>query len=90
MEAWGFKYRATLIWCKPQMGLGYCWRVSHEILLWAVRGACPVPEGHVPMPSWFVFPRRRHSEKPRPVRFWIEDGCPGPYLELFARLLFSP
>jgi N6-adenosine-specific RNA methylase IME4 len=85
IKPWGFTFRETFNWCKPQMGLGNCWRVSHEILLWAVRGPCDVPADHTPIPSWFVFPRGRHSEKPKPVRFWIEDAGPAPRLEMFAR-----
>jgi N6-adenosine-specific RNA methylase IME4 len=85
VKAWGFTFRATCIWCKPQMGLGNCWRSAHETLVWAVRGPCDVPADHTPIPSWFVFPRKRHSEKPQQVRFWIEDAGPGPRLELFAR-----
>src|SRR5208283_5503600 len=35
-EAWGFEFRSSYIWVKPQMGIGNYWRNSHEILLTAV------------------------------------------------------
>ena len=85
LEGWGFTFNHIFSWCKPQMGLGNCWRVCHEFLLWAVRGNCSPCRPGLPMPDHFVFPRRRHSEKPAQVRAWIEDACSGPYLELFAR-----
>ena len=35
--------------------------------------------------SWFAWPRYRHSEKPEAFQDMVEQVCPGPYLELFAR-----
>lgn len=83
-EAWGFEFRSTLVWCKPQMGIGNYWRNSHEILLTAVRGKATRFDDHSMM-SWFKCDRGKHSSKPEQVRGWIERGSPGPYLELFSR-----
>ncbi len=83
LEAWGFAYAGSLVWTKPQMGLGNYWRVSHEFLLLGVRGAAPFRDRRVK--SWITAPRGRHSAKPEQVRALIERVSPGPYLECFAR-----
>ena len=83
MEAWGFTYKSMLVWCKPQMGIGNYWRVSHEILLLGVRGRCPFRDrGQM---SWVMADRTTHSTKPEDVRERIERVSPGPRLELFGR-----
>jgi N6-adenosine-specific RNA methylase IME4 len=83
LRTWGFAYKSMFVWCKPQMGLGNYWRVSHELLLLGVRGSCPFREHDVK--SWDVFKRGRHSSKPEQVRLLIEKVSPGPRVELFAR-----
>jgi N6-adenosine-specific RNA methylase IME4 len=84
VEAWGFEYRSLFVWCKPEMGLGNYWRVSHELLLLGVRGDCPFYDHS--LRSWKEMTRRgKHSEKPEQVRHMIEKASPGPYLELFGR-----
>lgn len=83
-EAWGFEFRSTFIWVKPQMGIGNYWRNSHEILLTAVRGDAKRFNDHSMM-SWLEKARGAHSAKPEEVRNMIERASPGPYLELFAR-----
>ena len=90
MEAWGFTYQGVFVWCKSKMGIGNCWRVSHEFLMLGIRGEprrfC---KGAQNLMSWAVLPRDRHSSKPGKVRAWIEKASPGPYLELFARHIFD-
>jgi N6-adenosine-specific RNA methylase IME4 len=84
VEAWGFEYRSLFVWCKPEMGLGNYWRVSHELLLLGVRGDCPFYDQS--LRSWKEMTRRGgHSQKPEQVRHMIEKASPGPYLELFGR-----
>jgi N6-adenosine-specific RNA methylase IME4 len=83
LRRWGFAYKSMFVWCKPQIGLGHYWRVSHEMLLLGVRGDCPFREHDAR--SWDVFERGRHSAKPEQVRLLIEKVSPGPRLELFAR-----
>src|SRR5580704_10776005 len=34
---WGFRVVSEFVWCKTQLGKGHYWRMSHEILLTAVR-----------------------------------------------------
>ena len=83
LRTWGFAYKSMFVWCKPQMGLGHYWRVSHEFLLLGVKGNCPFLEHD--MKSWEIFDRDRHSSKPEQVRLAVERVSPGPRLELFAR-----
>ena len=83
IDAWGFSYRSCFVWVKPQMGMGNYWRVSHEFLLFAIRGRLPFLDNA--QRSWALIKRRRHSEKPYAVREIIERVSPGPYLELFGR-----
>lgn len=84
IEAWGFEYRSTFVWVKPQLGIGNYWRVSHEFLLLGVRGdaLCFAEATHR---SWAEYDRTRHSSKPEQLRGVIERVSPGPFLELFGR-----
>jgi N6-adenosine-specific RNA methylase IME4 len=84
IKAWGFEYRSTFVWCKPQMGIGNYWRVSHEFLLLGVRGEAKSFHDHS-LVSWLNADRGRHSAKPEQVRLMVERASPGPRLELFGR-----
>lgn len=84
IDAWGFEYRSCFVWCKPQMGIGNYWRVSHEFLLLGVRGDAKQFGNHEQM-SWRQLDRTKHSRKPEEVREMIELVSFGPYLELFGR-----
>ena len=83
LEAWGFAYKSTFVWVKPQMGMGNYWRNSHEIMITGVKGGLTA-ESRSEM-SWVECRRGRHSAKPDQVRDSIMKLSPGPYLELFAR-----
>ena len=83
-EAWGFEFRSSLVWVKPQMGIGNYWRNSHEFLLTAIRGNAKRFNDHA-LKSWLECDRGQHSAKPEQVRSMIERASPGPYLELFGR-----
>jgi N6-adenosine-specific RNA methylase IME4 len=84
LDAWGFEFRSTFIWCKSQMGIGNYWRNSHEILLTAIRGDAKRFNDHSMM-SWLETERGKHSAKPEQVRHMLEKASPGPRLELFGR-----
>lgn len=86
MKCWGFIYKSQFIWCKPTMGTGYYWRVSHEILLTGVRRRNQFFDDRL-LPSWEVFRKGNHSAKPEEVRSLIERASPPPRLEMFARRL---
>jgi N6-adenosine-specific RNA methylase IME4 len=83
MHDWGFKYKSCLIWVKPQLGMGNYWRVSHEYLLFGIRGDLPFRSNKVR--SWQSARRTAHSRKPFLFRGLIEQVSPGPYLELYGR-----
>lgn len=85
MEAWGFDYKGMYVWCKPQIGMGNYWRVSHELLLLGTRKNCPFAVHD--QSSWGQFDRGRHSSKPGAIRGIIEKVSPGPRLELFGRVV---
>lgn len=83
-EAWGFEFRSSLIWVKPQMGIGNYWRNSHEFLLTAIRGNAK-RFNDKSLKSWLECDRGRHSAKPEQIRGFIERASHGPYLEMFGR-----
>jgi len=83
MEAWGFTYKSCLVWIKPQMGIGNYWRVSHEFLLFGIRGRLLF--GDRGQMSWVQADREKHSKKPHVFREIIERVSPGPRLELYGR-----
>jgi N6-adenosine-specific RNA methylase IME4 len=96
-DAWGFEFRSSFVWIKPQIGIGNYWRNSHEFLLTAIRGDAKRfadkslkswlrddEEDELPK-SWLDCDRSKHSAKPEQVRQMIERASPGPRLELFGR-----
>ena len=83
-DAWGFEFRSSLVWVKPQMGIGNYWRNSHEFLLTAIRGDAK-RFNDKSLKSWLQANRTAHSAKPELVRQFIERASFGPYLELFGR-----
>lgn len=83
-DAWGFEFRSSFVWVKPQIGLGNYWRNAHEFLLTAVRGNAKSFADKT-LKSWLEADRGRHSAKPEQVRGFIERASPGPWLELFGR-----
>lgn len=82
--AWGFEFRSSFVWVKPQMGIGNYWRNSHEILLTAIRGDAKRFNDHS-MKSWLECDRGAHSAKPEQVRGMLERASHGPRLEMFGR-----
>lgn len=85
LDAWGFTYKTSLVWVKPQPGIGNYFRSQHELVLFGVRGQLPVLDKS--QPSWFEAKRTRHSQKPERLYEMVERASPAPYLELFARPL---
>lgn len=82
--AWGFEFRSSYVWVKPQIGIGNYLRNSHEFLLLATRGGLVGAARDVR--SWGQYDRTRHSAKPEDIReSVVERVSPGPRLELFAR-----
>ncbi len=82
--AWGFEFRSSFIWVKPQIGIGNYWRNAHEILLTAIKGKAK-RFNDKSLKSWLECKRGEHSAKPDQVRSFVQRASPGPYLELFGR-----
>lgn len=83
MDAWGFEYKTTLVWAKPQIGMGNYFRSSTEYVLFGVRGGLRTLDCN--QRNWFEAKRARHSKKPAKFFEIVETASPGPYLEMFAR-----
>lgn len=83
-KAWGFRPLTMLTWCKKQPGVGQWFRTNTEHVLFCTRGK-PMPRTFVPIATWFVWPRGRHSAKPDAFYDLVEQVSPAPRLELFAR-----
>lgn len=86
MEKWGFTYKSCYVWVKPQMGMGNYWRVSHEFMLFGIKGDCKFSRKNAM--SWGNYPRNRHSAKPDEIRTIVESVSPSNRrLEMFGRKL---
>lgn len=83
LDAWGFDYKTTLTWCKPQIGLGNYFRNATEHVLFGVRGRLDLLRRDTP--TWFEARRAGHSAKPPEFYDLVMACSPGPRLELFAR-----
>lgn len=88
LQAWGFRYAQTLIWCKMPMGLGPGGTFANnaEYILFGRRGSLKHLRRHDSV--WFNWPRQGlggHSRKPEHFYDLVEQVSPGPYVELFAR-----
>jgi N6-adenosine-specific RNA methylase IME4 len=83
MDAWGFEYKTTLVWAKPQIGMGNYFRSSTEYVLFGVRGGLRTVDCN--QRNWFEAKRTRHSKKPARFFELVETASSGPYLEMFAR-----
>ena len=84
LAAWGYTYKTNLVWAKPQIGMGNYFRVSHEHILFGIRGDAGRTQDRT-LRSWFAAPRERHSRKPLAFYDLVEKASPGPYLDVFAR-----
>jgi len=91
LNAWGFTYRSCLIWDKMKIGMGYWFRVQHELLLVGVKGKVHPPPPTERISS--IFKRKRsniHSRKPNEIRKLISQWYPDKSkIELFARQQFK-
>ncbi len=87
IEAWGFKYCQTVIWCKKPRGKGqggiYC--PTNEFLILGRIGK--MPKVNRIDTTWFLTkrPHNSHSTKPEFFQDLIEQVTYPPRLELFAR-----
>lgn len=93
MAAWGFQYKANIVWHKVRKdggpdgrGVGFYFRNTTEILLFGTRGkdARTLPPARSQV-NIIRSMKREHSRKPDEQYKIIEACSPGPFLEMFAR-----
>jgi N6-adenosine-specific RNA methylase IME4 len=93
MRAWGFQYKANIVWHKVRKdggsdgrGVGFYFRNVTELLLFGVKGenARTLKPGRTQV-NFIATRKREHSRKPDEQYEIIESCSWGPYLELFAR-----
>ena len=92
MEAWGFSYKANVVWYKVRKdggpdgrGVGFYFRNVTEILLFGIRGKMRTLAPGRTQVNIIATRKREHSRKPSAVYGLIQRCSPGPHLELFAR-----
>lgn len=86
MEAWGFKYRQTLVWHKTSGNIGGGVAPnSAEFLLVGVRGNPPIKTKLKQSVHRLPNSHCGHSRKPKEWHYLIEQVDEGPRLEMFAR-----
>ena len=85
IRAWGFKYKASIVWNKDAHNVGHYVSVRHEFLLICTRGSC-LPDTNKLFASVVTERRTAHSVKPETFRNIIDEMYPnGKRIELFAR-----
>jgi len=84
IDAWGFKYKAQMVWDKVKHNVGNYVSVRHELLLICTKGQPPkVPKL---VDSVYSEERAQHSRKPDYFRDVIDAMYPeGTRIELFCR-----
>jgi N6-adenosine-specific RNA methylase IME4 len=92
MGAWGFTYKANLVWHKVRKdggsdgrGVGFYFRNVTELVLFGARGNLRTLAPARSQVNLLGTRKREHSRKPDELYPIIERCSPGPYLELFAR-----
>lgn len=85
IDAWGFEFKSSMVWVKPQIGIGNYVRNSHEFLLIASRGGMRTTEAGKSQVSWIQADRGKHSAKPQVFRKAVEELGEPNRLELFGR-----
>lgn len=92
MDAWGFTYKANIVWYKVRKdggpdgrGVGFYFRNVTELLLFGVRGRMRTLRPGRTQVNILRTRKREHSRKPDEIFDIVESCSPGPRLELFAR-----
>ncbi len=92
MQAWGFTYKANLVWHKvladgrsDRRGVGFYFRNVTELVLFGVRGSLRTLSPGRRQVNLLATRKREHSRKPEQLYDLVEACSPGPFLELFAR-----
>jgi N6-adenosine-specific RNA methylase IME4 len=92
LRAWGFEYKANLVWHKvlrdgtsDRRGVGFYFRNVTELVLFGTRGRLRTLQPARTQVNLVSSVKREHSRKPEEVYDVIEACSPAPFLELFAR-----
>lgn len=92
LKAWGFTYKAMLVWAKRRKdggpdgrGVGFYFRNVTEPVLFGTRGNLRTLAAGRRQVNMIETQKREHSRKPDELYPVIEACSPGPYVELFAR-----
>ncbi|HEY9054366.1 MAG TPA: MT-A70 family methyltransferase [Rectinemataceae bacterium] len=92
MEAWGFRYKANIVWHKIRKdggpdgrGVGFYFRNTTELLLFGIKGNMRTLSPGRSQVNIIRSMKQEHSRKPEEQYRIIESCSPGPFLELFGR-----
>ena len=92
MAAWGFTYKALIVWAKRRKdggpdgrGVGFYFRNTTELVLFGTKGNLRTLAPARRQVNIIESRKREHSRKPEELYDVIERCSPGPYVELFAR-----
>ena len=92
MRAWGFKYKANIVWHKIRKdggpdgrGVGFYFRNVTELLLFGIRGSMRTLKPGRTQVNILKTRKQEHSRKPDEMYEIIEACSPGPFLELFGQ-----
>lgn len=86
IDFYGFQYKTSAVWEKDKIGMGYYFRIQHELLLVGTRGKFPAPPPDTRVSSIIRADRKRHSEKPVQVYEIIDRMYKNlPKIEIFSR-----
>ena len=83
LQQWGFDYKATMVWNKENIGIGYWFRMQCEFCLLAIKGN-PVWDA-TDIRDIITEARREHSRKPENFYETVMKHSPRPIGEAFAR-----
>lgn len=83
LEQWGFAYKATMVWNKENIGIGYWLRMQCEFCLLAIKGN-PVWNA-TDIRDIITEARREHSRKPEAFYETVLKHSPRPIGEAFGR-----
>lgn len=83
LDAWGYTYKATIVWDKEKMGIGRTIRLQCEFCLLAVKGQ-PILDGSSER-DIIREARREHSRKPEAFYEFVERFTVGRKLDYFSR-----
>jgi N6-adenosine-specific RNA methylase IME4 len=92
MKAWGFQYKANIVWHKVRKdggpdgrGVGFYFRNTTEIVLFGIKGRMRTLAPGRSQVNIIRTQKQEHSRKPDELYQLIEKCSPGPFLEIFAR-----